>query len=482
MGMQYRYFVELTEQVERLRVRLAERPGALAHDGLDLSHAFARQLYSAASYDAALYGLWSRSQGMTAPSNGALSCTAVALLARNWFGTALSPRWRLHAALAPARLLAGRGHATETIPGAAAPILLFAHSLRFARFLAPIAKRLGRRCAYLMAAADKASRQWAAEQGHAVRLYHPAPRQWRRSGAVLARYAPGLALLAEEIETALAQSGARVVLVPEGNAPVDEVVSQVGHRRGIATVCLQQGWSPLVHTGFRNMRYTQMLTWGQGFADLLAPCNPHQRFIPVGNMHLPETESRPAAGPHGVAFFCQGGGGWTSPGDQAHMVDLACRTAMALPALPVFVRPHPVAPLGAAACAKLAAIPNIQISDPVRQSLRDVLSQVSVGVSIYSSTILECLAAGVVPLIFNITTMPRYLPDIAAEGAAIEVKAPQEGFPALIDLLSNPESPRRFIPAMARLQPLYFPWCGGGALGRIVAEVDRLVEERRSGA
>jgi hypothetical protein len=479
MGKQYRFFEELSERIERLRARLTIRPGALAHRGLDLSHAFARQLYFAAGADDALYRLWQRAQGIPVPHPGRLSGTAVALLARDWFGAdkardATPLGLHLRRAVAPLRLLAGRGEAREAEQGAARPILLFAHSLRFARFLAPVAQRLGARCAFLVSASDTGTRQWAAAQGHAVRLYHPASRGLRRSGSVLAQYAPGLALFAEEIEAALRGSGARVVLVPEGNAPVDEVLSQVGRRIGIVVACLQQGWSPLVHTGFRNMSYAEMLVWGEGFADILAPFNPGQAFHPVGNFQLPEGEGDVVARPHGVAFFCQGSGSWTSQEDEDLMVTLACKIAAARPALPVFVRPHPVQPFDAVTQRQLRMFANVQISDPRQQPLADVLIQISVGVSIYSSTILECVAAGVVPVIFNMTTMPGYLPPVAALGAGVEARTLDDALGMLMTLTETADVASGFLPAIDRFNNEFFARKGGQALETIYEELERL--------
>jgi hypothetical protein len=479
MGMQYRYFVELTEQVDRVRALLAARSGALSHRGLDLSYAFARQLYFSGMADEGLYGLWARAQGLPSVDPGPLSSSAVALLAQFWFGRdaarAITPRsLQIRSLFAHLRLLAGRGGGMPKPLASAPPILLFAHSLRFARFLEPVAQKLGVRCAFLLAAEDAVTREWVARRGHAVRLYHKATLGLRRSGSVLARHAPGLALFADEIEAALAGSGAKVVLLPEGNAPVDEIVSQVGRRNGITVACLQQGWSPLVHTGFRNMSYSEMLVWGEGFAETLRPYNPGQSFCAVGNFQLMDTLFDANARPYGLAFFCQGGGGWTCLDDEAQMIELACRVGTALPTLPVFVRSHPVAPFDADTQARLARFPNIRISDPAQQSLAEVLSQVSCGVSIYSSTILECVASGIVPVIFNITTMPHYAPNLAAAGAGIEVSDSDVAFAALLRLMSEPGALDGFMPALARLQADYFAARGEFALERIVQELARL--------
>lgn len=219
------------------------------------------------------------------------------------------------------------------------------------------------------------------------------------------------------------------------------------------------------------MSFAQMLVWGQGFADILARYNPGQAFASVGNFNLPP-ESFGTPHPHGLGFFCQGGGGWTSFEDQSRMIDLACMVAAGLPQLPVFVRAHPVCSFDAATRSKLSTFANIQISDPHHEPFAEIMARISVGVSIYSSSLLECVACGVLPVMFNITDMPSYTPDLA--GAGLEVRTPEAARDALVALMKSPAKIASFAPAMADFQRQFFAGRAGQALDEVCRQIDRL--------
>src|SRR5699024_10609006 len=138
------------------------------------------------------------------------------------------------------------------------------------------------RCAFLVREPDAAFRAWLGNEGHAVLTLGKAGPGSRAAGCSLARLAPGAALEADELAAALMLAQCRAVVLAEGNAPEDETLARVGARLGLPTICVQQGWSPLVHTGFRNMSFAAMAMWGEGFGEILAPANPGQHFLAVG--------------------------------------------------------------------------------------------------------------------------------------------------------------------------------------------------------
>ena len=47
-------------------------------------------------------------------------------------------------------------------------------------------------------------------------------------------------------------------VVVEGNSPTDIIMSEASRFLDIPCFCIQQGWSPYVHSGFRNMCFTEM--------------------------------------------------------------------------------------------------------------------------------------------------------------------------------------------------------------------------------
>jgi hypothetical protein len=262
------------------------------------------------------------------------------------------------------------------------------------------------------------------------------------------------------------------VVVIEGNAPTDEILNRAAHSKGIACACLQQGWSPVIHSGFRNMSYDQMAIWGRGFGDLLAPHNPDQEFVVTGS-HMLEQDSGPSGlaeelrGRPAAGFFLQGTSPVIEPEHLAALNLVALRAADELPDVAIVVREHPGAPLAERDRAEFELRDNVVFAPPSTARLRDVLGAVSVAVSIYSTTLVEAAALGVIPLVFAVTSLERYLPDIAAIGAGLEVRSEQDAFTQLSRLVADADARREFEPGMASIRDDYFAGLDGHATERV---------------
>lgn len=478
----YSYFTALSNRigtaVEEIK---SSDPEAFSYRGMDLSHAFELKLYFGLANEVALHRLH---ESGGAETGGARFTGELAfLVARHWFGNAAAraARARLKhwvSYLRPMRAFLGRGKRARSGSGdkrETFELLLFVTSMRFARYMMPVADAWKGRCAFLVGSGETELRAALEAEGYAVVVYRPTGPGMRHLGAALARHMPGIALLADEIEQAVRSVNARVILLPEGNATDDEVVNQVGRHIGVKVACLQHGWSPLIHTGFRNMHYDAMLVWGQGFADLLVPYNPRQKFIPVGNHMLFETFGAPAHQQQAVVIFSMGMGLWMTEEDENLLMSLAPHIAERMPEHIVYVRPHPRHPFSDEMLDLWAKYPNIRVAAWPDVSLAEVLSRSRAAVSVYSSTILESIASGTVPVIFNMTTMPRFMPDVDKAGAGVEVRLFQEAGDALIRLLRDADYARSFEPAMAAFQKEYFAARGEVAIGNIVSALEGLI-------
>ena len=177
------------------------------------------------------------------------------------------------------------GGVTSIQDQAAPPILFLARSLRFANYLRPLAEALGEECGFLVPSGETqliaSVRQW----GFACHSYASGQRPRGAMGRLIDDCGWDLARMAQTFDDVVARLRLKLVVVPEGNTPEDEILARVAERHGIASACIQQGWSPILHPAFHNLSYGAMLVWGEGFADLLAPANPRQRFIATGNFH-----------------------------------------------------------------------------------------------------------------------------------------------------------------------------------------------------
>jgi hypothetical protein len=488
-GQNYEFYVGLTDRILDLVRRLgANQPGAFEYRGMNFSHVFEALLYFATVLDAPLNEMFDAgARGRTARRGGVFGSDLAALVAADWFGeerarayrkaeTSLHPplrrvvrmvRWL--SAISAARPVIDEGHLPERCE-----VLFYGRSTRFVRYLAPLAPAFAGRHAFVVPAGAHDVQAALDAEGKPFLSAPAAHAGLRPPGALIGRYASYLGFLADGMEAALLRLRPRVVVLAEGNSPDDEVINQVGRKLGIPVVCIQQGWSPIFHPGFCNLSYDSMLVWGQGFADLLKPTNPHQKFIPTGNFALTSGFRPPLTKPLGVLFFHQdldrGLGGVI--GSQMNIA-LAERIARARPDVPVYFRPHPLVPLDSASKRQLTRWPNVIIQKAADVSLDQALSIARVSVSIYSTTILESIAAGTVPIIFNMTTMPHYCPDVAAKGAGLELRTLDDAVAAIDRLLSDDLYLSSFTEAMARFAEYYFCARGTDAIVNVIDALGR---------
>ncbi len=453
--------------------------GAFLYRGADLRHAVERQLYYRFSSDRCLRSLFGQAIASAADPSTALSAEMRATLTAGVAqGTGMGIIRHLRSlAKSGHGLITDRGRRARS-PDAASlilnagdtrPQLLFMviHE-RFERFLAPVARALTLPCAYLTAL-DPALTTALAERG--VPVAHAGP--VARGGALPAGLG-GVEYLATYFDAFLAALTAlrpRCVVVPEGGAPPYEVLNRACRLLGIPVICIQQGWSPYIHPGFCNLSYDQMLVWSDYFGELLRPWNPEQAFLATGNcmVEFPEHERAPGAA---ISFFISG-----SPSQSQfdtlttaemywQFLDLARWTAESFPGVPVFLREHPQIPLSESEKAPLLRLPNVRFAPSREAPLRDVLRASRLSIAIYSTTILESIAGGVVPLIVNATSLPRFWPDVAAEGAALEVASFQAARHAIGRVASEPDFLKPFQQRLPEVRRRLFAHDGPDAVRR----------------
>ncbi|MBO1111127.1 tetratricopeptide repeat protein [Bordetella petrii] len=255
---------------------------------------------------------------------------------------------------------------------------------------------------------------------------------------VLLNYA-GLLQLADATLAALARLRPKCVVVPEGNAPQDIITLEACKLLGIPCYCVQQGWAPYVHTGFRNMAYTGMFVWGERFKDVLSPWNPDQHFLVSGSHVLPSPPAEKAHAPV-FGFFLQ------RPNAQLHVdtfvsfINLIIDFARAHPEAEIVVRPHPGYPLSDGIMRVLQGLPNVRISNPFEQKLADVLASLSVAVGINSTVLLEAIRMNVVPLVCSIGAYKKYPFDFTEMGIGYEVSTTADARRHLDEMLRAPGS------------------------------------------
>lgn len=248
----------------------------------------------------------------------------------------------------------------------------------------------------------------------------------------------------------------RCVLVAEGNAPQDIITLESAKLLGIPCYCVQQGWAPYVHTGFRNMSYSGMFVWGKRFADMLRPWNPEQIFHVSGSHVLPYS-SAPKEKTPCFGFFLQWAG---SPllNVEAHLdfINLLVWFTQAHPSTQVLVRPHPGHPLPPAIEQLLKKLPNAHVSDPYETTLADTLQQTTVVIGISSTVLLEAMHMDSVPLVCSIGPIKKYPIDLVELGIGFEVFSVEEARKTLADLVRNPSLLAPLRERQRQLAPEFF--------------------------
>jgi len=284
----------------------------------------------------------------------------------------------------------------------------------------------------------------------------------------------GLACFYDLVHEEILRLRPKRLLVVEGNAPEDEVVNQVCKQLSIPVVCLQQGWSPIIHNGFRNMSFTKMLVWGQGFATLLEPYNLQQSFVPVGNHILKqqavETELF-SKKDKAISFFLQAPNKLITQASWNQFIDLILWSAKTFDQTPIIVREHPRYKISDEFSYKIRGYKNVRFMPPDQATLDEVLGQSLISVSIYSSTILESIAVGVLPVIVNITSMPKFLPDVCAARAGVEVQSIAAAKCALSDLIEQPAALASHKLSIEVFKREYFSAVQNEAIENIVSEI-----------
>jgi hypothetical protein len=481
------YTLRLCEAIERLTASLAaaDRASFRAH-GANLRYAVERHLFFALVGDRALYRQFVAASQQAGQVRESELSEVAALIAPYLLGTACaSPpaerlSWRAWFASIGYRRMGEAQSTIEGLDGQKPRVLFVITQPKFVTYLRPIAEALPAPYAFL-AIDDPGSYEWMAER--ALPRMHvqltaesndlTRPRVMVGRHEYRAKPFEYFAIRYNAIRKALERNRPDCIVVPEGNAPVYELINRAAAKLRIPTLCVQQGWSPIVHSGFRNMSYTRMCVWGRGFADFLAPYNPRQRFVVTGNHVLTCRDFSEGPPRSAIAFFLQ----------RSHLITHEAWSRLLamiqwasgeFPHCEIRVRQHPGAPLSLVELDAIRALPNTRLMPPDEETLDETLLGCRVAIAVYSTTILEAAATGAVPLIVNVAGLPHYHPDIAAEGAAIEVGDFDNAKSALRHLVLDDNGWEKFASQLNNVRRRYFASNRNEALTALVAQINAL--------
>lgn len=319
-------------------------------------------------------------------------------------------------------------------------ILIHVINAKFAKYLEPVIANLAPGSYSFLNANDPKLGELLSKSGYPVKSYAGESYAKQQTFNYDLSEFTQLVQDVDVLYAALKQANPKCVIVVEGNAPSDIITSEICRSLGVPCYCVQHGWSPYVHNGFRNMNFTEMFVWGPKFAELLQPFNPKQAFRVTGAQAVARQDRLPAREHiETLGFFLQAPCALLGMEAYETFVEMIIKVSIRYPQLNLIVRSHPGYPLSSELKAKLSKLENVHISVPEDEQVAKVILASDLVISVFSTVLLEAMAMGVVPLICSIGAIQKYQPDLASSGAAIEVHSVSEALQVLDKIIAEPE-------------------------------------------
>jgi hypothetical protein len=222
------------------------------------------------------------------------------------------------------------------------------------------------------------------------------------------------------------------------------------------------------------MTYSKMLVWGEGFARDLAKYNPQQKFVATGNYIIEKiTESKVPKKPDEkikLGFLPPMRTKILSQKKLDEFISLVPWAANEFKNTEIRISQHPTISNNEQ-LEKLSKYNNVTFLSSLTHTLQEIIGGNDIAISFYSTTILESIATGALPLIVNITSMPSYFPDVHAWKAGIEVRSIEEAKKILKEMVRNPEKISHFNDGMDKFRKQYFYSGKEQAIKNIVNEI-----------
>jgi len=261
------------------------------------------------------------------------------------------------------------------------------------------------------------------------------------------------------------------LILPEGNSPIYEVFNLVAIKLKIKTICIQHGWSTIIHNGFRNMHYSIFLSWGKIYSDILQKYNPKQNFKSVGN-HVLNVECSNKK-KDSVSFFLQTITPLITKEIFDSLIDFIVYISDNYPTQQLIIREHPGAPLTKEVKDKLNRLNNIKFMNSDKYLLSEVLNISKVAVSIYSSTLYESLLYDTIPFIYNLTSLNHLTPNLSKLKVGIEVNTYTEAIKEMNNLLAKNKYKDIYNNILIEKMS-YFETTGKYAVDNIIKEINAI--------
>ena len=255
----------------------------------------------------------------------------------------------------------------------------------------------------------------------------------------------------------LKKTNPKCIVTLEGNSPQDIIALEVAKKISIPCFCIQQGWAPLIHNGFRNMDFTEYFVWGKEFQNLLEKYNPKQRFIVTGSPYLSNLKSYKKIDKlKTISFFLQDVSPLINRKAFLKFFELIILCSEKFPELNIIVKEHPSSKLHNNLKFKLSTRKNITFYNGKSTNLNEILDYTDITLSIFSTVILESIAKEKVPVICSFSSIPRYMPYIVDNKCAIEIFNINDALEIIKKFISKPQELNVYTKNIAKIKDNLF--------------------------
>lgn len=315
-------------------------------------------------------------------------------------------------------------------------VICFAHHRKFVGLMRPVAVKTELEYAFLIRQEGEIDSLGLSNEEAILLPQLDSSVGWELGAAAW----PDVANFALRVESLFLKCRPKILLYCEGDAWYQDIVSRLGDKHSIRSVCIQWGAFPYEkpRIGFRKLACSIFFSWGDFFVEQLKPYNKDTSFVAIGH---PGIELKtPASVNKRITFLLN-----TDPNGKVTGLDyfheqfwqLIMWTAMHADDWKLTVRAHPMIPLTLDERSILDRFRNIEVHDPLNTTLADSLTDCDLAVTVSSSSIIEAVAFGAVPLIFNPAPW-RYQPDFGLYDSGFECKSVKTAIETMKMLIASP--------------------------------------------
>jgi hypothetical protein len=492
----WKFEASLNTAIERVIGRYKQAtPSKIVHDGVDYSGAIARLLYTTAINDKWLRRAFLQSIDFAARSHWFISkpelaelthemvanlsgqsCAVISIPTRSQFVRAIFRKPVLLQGWKAIKSFFSSPPQKKKDSSDVA-ILCFAHQRKFIGLMRPVLGNLNHSYAFSVRNETEQVSLGLADDETIFLVEVNASRDgW------IGRTWPDVYYLARRIEGLLVGCKPRLLLYCEGDAWYQDIVSRLGIKHSIPSVCIQWGGFPYEtpRIGFRNLACNAFLTWGDYFSAQLKPYNPHTTFIATGHPGV-KLYNRLNINKRMVFLLNTDPNGQVIGLDYYHGLFWRFMLWVAEYAKDwkLIVRAHPSIPLSHEEVEKLSVLKNVQIHDPVLNTLDDSLNECDLAVTVSSSAVIEAVSYGAIPFIFNPSPW-KFQPNFSGKNAGVECNDYDSAILIMQGFIKNPTGLLQLRKNLVRFRRELFANTHDEAMFAIADVLTRYIDAERN--